>query len=434
MLKRYLAVGFSIFLIGVIFAARAQDGEEMSQPTIDAAVATLIAQTQQPLAVTQTIQAALEQALTATAQAVTLPEPPATQQPFDVENFSAGSITEIDLIAGPGRTGAYLSPDGERFAYLEANALCIYAGSQQQTCVDISEIRQLDAESIRWSPDSRYLTMTENFFITFIDPDIWLVDSQGGTLANLTDDGVNRSNILTGDWRDIDLLPAWTDDGHIIFVRYARVGDAPQPPKIYRIAVDGSGETLLGTIDTGEDAFAIFTLDVWRDKLVYAYYAPGENPSNGIWISDLDGKNARQINRASREAPVSAVELSPDGKYALYRVESTALRGEYTPETSWMRVVEIDTGREILLDAERFVAGAGWSPYGSALVYTTYDALEQSGSVFLTDAPGKAGTLLMDGRFNVATGRLQQFFTWGTNNVILLSRSPQQGITLVGLE
>jgi len=434
--KNYLGIAVVLFLVGIVVAAQAQvqaqEGETMTQPTIDAAVATLIAQTQQPV-ITQTIQAALEQALTATAQAQS-PPPTATPQPFDIENLSLGSTVEIDLLAGPGGTGAYLAPDGEHFAYLNDDAICIYEGDQEQTCVDISSVRSPDSESIRWSPDSRYLTLTENFFITFVDPDIWLIDANQGTLKNLTDDGVNRGSLLSDELGDIDLIPSWTDDGDLIFFRYPFIDRSPQPPEIHRIAVDGSGETLLGIVQTNDNPFAIYTIDVWRDKLIYVYAAQDETPDNGIWMSDLNGENAQQINHASREAPISAVEMSPDGQFVLYRTETTAFASEYSPENSWVRAVEVETGTEILLDSDAFVAGAGWSPQGSGLIYLTYDALEQSGNVYLSAAPGEAGKLLLEGRFNIGTPRLRQFLTWGMNNVVLLSKSPMEGIVLMGLE
>ncbi len=432
-MKRYLGIILSVLLIGVMFAAQAQEGEQVTQPTIDAAVATLIAQTQQPFAVTQTIQAALEQALTATAQPP-IPEPTATPESFDVENLTLGGTTELDLMAGPAATGAYLAPDGERFVHLNRDSLCVYEGDQEQTCVDLSPIRSLDSESLRWSPDSRYIVLTENFYIMFIDPDIWLIDTSDGTLTDLTDDGPNEIEISGNNWSNIDLMPSWTDDGQLIFARYSRVSGTIMPPEIRQIAVDGSGETLLGMIDTNDDPFAIYTMDVWRDKLVYLYFAQDDTPNNGIWISDLNGENKRQIIHAERETPISAVEMSPDGRYILYKLEAANVTSEYTPETSWMQVVDVETGKNILIDSEQFVAGAGWSPEGSALVYNTYDPLDRTGAVFVTDMPGKDGTRLLDGRYNIGTPRIRQFLTWGTNNVILLSKSPEQGVVLMQLE
>ena len=105
----------------------------ISQATVDAAVSTLIAQTQQApqMLMTQTIQAALAQALTATAQSPTVTS---GEQAFDASSLSVAGTTELDLLAGPAATSAYLAPDGKHFAYLKGKTLCIYAEDQQENC------------------------------------------------------------------------------------------------------------------------------------------------------------------------------------------------------------------------------------------------------------------------------------------------------------
>lgn len=300
--------------------------------------------------------------------------------------------------------------------------------------MDVELIRSLDSESIRWSPDSRYLTLTEDFFVTFNDPDIWLMDTQDGTLINLTDDGPNRIDLSKDAWRNIDLLPGWTEDGKIIFVQYNRISGKVLPPDIYQITIDGGEPTLLGTLDTGDEPFAVYKLGVWHDKLIYIYFSAHELPDNGLWISDLNGENPRQIKEFSLKMPISAATISPDGNYALVRFENSDLSTEFAPEDSLVRVIEIQTGKEILIDSQHFVAGAGWSPEGSALVYFTREATGKDEGVFLTALPGKAGRQVLAGRFGMATPLQRQFLTWGANNTILLSRSPERGIVLMKLD
>ena len=48
-------------------------------------------------------------------------------------------------------------------------------------------------ESIRWSPDSRYLAFTENFFRRFTEPDIWVLDTTTWNVTDITDDGGSTS-------------------------------------------------------------------------------------------------------------------------------------------------------------------------------------------------------------------------------------------------
>lgn len=106
--------------------ALAQDSD--SQATIDAFVSGAFTQTAQAESqpnMTQTLAAAFNAAQTATkaAQATPTPTPTATPEPFNADALEVVSVTELDFIAGPGRSSAYLSPDGTRFAYIGGDGL-----------------------------------------------------------------------------------------------------------------------------------------------------------------------------------------------------------------------------------------------------------------------------------------------------------------------
>ncbi len=442
MAKRAFFIGISLVMLAVTLMAQAQDATPDSQATVNAAVSTLIAQTQQApqMLMTQTIQAALEQALTATAQPMaTTSTAEATEQVFDAASLSITGTTDIDLLAGPAATSAYLAPDGEHFAYLKGRMLCIYQEDQQRNCIDLTDtVRRVDSESLRWSPDSRYLVLTEEFFRSLTEPDIWVFDSTSSEIKDITDDGVAKIEFSGSDWTNIDLVPHWSQDGQIIFLRYSRLDGQIMSPEVHQIAPDGSGETLLGTLTSTNDPFAIYNFDVGHDKLVYAYASQSGSDSDGLWMSDFDGKNARQLTQVvNRESLTSGVSLSPDGRYVLVTNAAAGLRGNLTPETSRLYVVDSSSGQRILIDPDRFVSGAGWSPSGSALVYITHDIKSSdSDAVFLTNTPGVAGEQLtsLQGTFNIATPLLQQTLGWGANNTILLSHSPGTGIVLVHLE
>ena len=437
MAKRVLFIGISLVILTLAMMAQAQDATPDSQATVDAAVSTLIAQTQQApqMLMTQTIQAALAQALTATAQP---PIAAATEQPFDALSLRIAGTTDLDLLAGPGSTSAYLAPDGEHFAYLKGRVLCIYAQSVEQNCTDLTDtVHRIDTESIRWSPDSRYLALTEEFFRSFTEPDIWVFDTTTSALTDITDDGVAKIALSGGDWTNIDLIPHWTSDGQIVFLRYNRLSGEVMPPEIYQIAPDGSGETLLGSLSSTNDPFSIYNFDISGDSLIYAYSSQSGSPSDGVWISDLDGTNAHQLTHTPREGIISSVKASPDGRYVLVSSARAGLDFNFSPEVSRFYTVDTTTGAVSLINPDRFVSGAGWSPTGSALVYITHEFKNQEAdAVFLTNTPGVAGEQLtsLTGTFNIATPLLQQTLGWGANNTVLLSHSPTTGIVLVHLE
>lgn len=419
------------FVLSIVFIAQAQDEPAPTQSVADA-VSTLLAQTQQAptqIMMTQAVQEALNQALTATAQA-------ATPAPVDADTMEVVSTTEFELIAGPGNRAAFLAPNGERFVYLNRDRqMCLYLrdADTPERCVDYAEpISRIDMESIVWSPDSRYVTFTENFFIYLVDADIWVWDTTTDVLQNLTDDGDNRIEMGEDTWKSIDVAPTWLKDGRILFLRYSRVNDENLPPEIFVIAPDGSGLEQLGSIEEAS-GFAAYSLDVQADQLFFNFFQTGRDPENGLWTSAMDGSGARQIYADEGEYVPYSVTISPeDGRHVL--INTPNRMGQPEPEISMMRLVEVESGEALLIDPDRYVSAAGWSPDGSALAYLVTDRRnEEESGLYITGTPGEAGRLILQGLFNAPTPRLAQPLTWGANNIILISRSPEEGVLLVEL-
>lgn len=430
-----LLITGTALIVSATLIAQAQDDHPLTQPTIDAAVSTLLAETQiapMQIAATQTIQSALEAALTATAGApAALAETP-TSAPFDVASLEVVGTTEIEVMAGPGRSAAYLAPSGEVFAHIQ-QALCVYAGAAEQNCSELpEELSGLDLESVRWSPDSRYLTFQENFFQFFRDPDIWVWDTQSGGVRDLTNDGQHTLSLSNDTWKNIDVMSDWLPDGRIIFLRYNRINGNHQPPDVYTIEPDGSGLTKLGAL-LSSDPVAIYGMSIAGDKLIYNYMPAGDSIFRGIWTSNLGGSDAKILLATEREQLISGVRASADGRYAM--LLSTPIQFERRePADSWARILDVESGESMLIDPDHYVVGAGWSPSGSALVYivNNHENPDDNG-LYITGTPGEPGRLLLAGDFNLPNLGRWQNLTWGANNTVLLSRSPQEGIVLVQL-
>ncbi len=444
MSKRLLLLALTFLLIAAV--VQAQDDPPLTDPTVEAAVSTLLAQTQvaeqQPtsIAATQTVGAALQSALTATAQAQTVPATP-TPMPvvYDVSGLQVAGTTVFDMPSGAVSGAGFLAPDGEHFAHLAGKAFCLYAEAGQQDCIDLAPMGALDNGSPRWSPDSRYVAFNENFFQYFLEPDIWVWDTVENTLTDVTDDGLEKVTFLTNPdegMTTLDLLPHWLPDGRIVFLRYARQSGDTLPPDVYAINPDGSGLEQLGTINA-VDAFAIYTFDVSADSLVYIYYPAGDSPFAGVWISDLSGANARMLYKVDRESGLlpASVDFSADGRYVLVTFQSN-LQPSYQPDASITRVIDVASGKLMLIDPDHFVGGAGWSPQGSALVYavTSRGDNPDANGLYLTAAPGEPGTLLLAGDYAPTSIQWRQPIGWGTNNTVLVAGSHQAQTVLAHLE
>lgn len=430
MLRYSLRLVFYTLVFGFTLVTGALAQDETPTPSVDDAVSTLLAQTQQAptqIFVTQTVQAALEGALTATAQAAT----PIPLVHVDVSTIGVISTTELDLVAGAGNRAALLAPDGERFIHADRFTLCLYEGDSAVRCIDLEayELR-IDPETIRWSLDSRYIAFTEDFFRFLHDPDIWLWDTTTDTLSNLTDDGKRRISLADSDdfEGDIDLLPTWLPDGSpsgtLTFLRYPNrtERDTVVQPDIYTINPDGSDLTPVGTLNV-EDNWAVYSMSAIGDRLMYVYYAADlDNPNNGIWVSDANGSNGEQIVAAGGEIYLHAASVYPSGTILVNNPASLRL-GNFNPETGAMQLADIETGKVFLIDREHFVNTAGWSPDGALLAYTVIDREnEENNGLYITDTSGRAGRMILAGAFISPTSRQELPLVWGANNTILLSQ------------
>ena len=250
------------------------------QATLNAAVQALIAATAEGHTptpdYTATVASMLETALTATAAAV----PPTPIPAFDPAAITILESFEHALFAGPARSGAFLSPDGERFLYIgTSEGLCIYEtfGSLID-CTPLEELRY-DAASFEWSPDGRYITYIDNLPLRYFDDsDIWLFDTEQGTITNLTDDGSDPTSIFQAVLRGeniagaapADLQPRFSaDSAFVYFVRYEALNQVVAA-SLYRIPVSGGEPERLAVLseDTREQAY----VSVW-------VYPPMNKPS-----------------------------------------------------------------------------------------------------------------------------------------------------------
>lgn len=408
------------------------------QGTLDAAVEQLFTATEQAK-ITQTVDAAFKQALTGTAAALATPTPTATYTPeaFRVDSLFVLDSQTIDLLAGPGRTGAYLAPNGEIFAHLQREEICIYtiAGEEQQCIPFDPQFEGLEPDSIRWSPDSRYLVMTSDFFRFFIEPDLYVLDLEAGRMTNVTNDRALEFEI--GKQAEfagmIDVAPRWHGE-YIYFIRYTQNAGVFNPPMLWRIKANGSGAERVGTF-TALDRFSIYAFAISPDgtRVAYNFFVPGnDKPQNGIWISDLDGGNAEQLASLPQYLTPWTLEFSPDGSYVL---TNSGLSGRGSePAQSPVRVIALADERVSQISETLFVTGAGWSPTGSALVYSVRDPQNPDvDGLYLTNEPGQSGTLLEAGAFIVPTGRAAQAIIWTANNVLLLSNMPEASMTVLQL-
>jgi dipeptidyl aminopeptidase/acylaminoacyl peptidase len=446
------------------------------QATVEAAVEMLYTQTaeaQTGVAMTQTVAAAFSAAQTATVAAVPVP-------PINADTLVADQIIEMPLLAGPGRTSAYLAPDGDRVAYFYGEVMCVFeidpvAGylllalgeggefeDALEALVEMTDelvkfdcvpldgaVRGVDQETIRWSPDGRYLVMAESFFKFLRDSDIWVLDTETMALVDITYDGEAKYDITVPASQSarIDVVPRWLPDGRIVFLRYSGEGEEYDPPYVYTVQPDGSDLQQVGQLETPQ-AFAVSALAVSAEgKLAYNLWTGIDEfeDLSGIWINDLDGGNARQVwhNAEVPNIVPTALDWSPDGQYIAFSLRPD-FSGTYQPETSLWRAVRVSDGQEVFFSSEHFVYSAGWAPDGSAVIYTTGSVLDrESEGLYVAAEPGAPGRLLVPahpdtGKYPTAlmgtTSLGGQLLPWtARTNDVMVGRGGAPGVLIIRL-
>lgn len=434
--------------------------------TVESAVEGFFTQTaeaQANIGITQTVKAAFNAALTGTADynatveaafnaaltATALTQATPTPTPYPAADLEVISVLEFDLLSGPANTGAYLSPDGTRFAYSEhGSALCIYnVLGMQQRCADTRSLRDFDPDTVYWSPDGQWITFTTRSLITFRDSDIWVMNAQTGEITNLTDDGTDELGFIRPSDipADLDLSPRWLPDGRILFLRYNRANDVTSAPNLFAVSPESGAEEHLGVLPHGNRPLLVSKIAPSSDGTQVIYPVDRIDDENaGIWMGDITGDNARRIwSLIPDDLPDELAglypyygEFSPDGQYALVVGFDGRFEARFSTEFSPARFSVLDgsaTGAA-LIDDNQYVGFAGWSPNGSTLAYVVSGEIGgETAGLYLTTTPGEPGRMVLQGDFYVPTPMQRQQMIWGVNNTILLARREDQKLVAITL-
>lgn len=349
--------------------------------------------------------------------------------------------TTLDLIAGPGATAAFLAPDGSRFAYFKGKEVCLYSiTGEKGDCAGLADDVGIDLDSVRWSPDGTKLAFSENFIITFRDSDIWVYDTETNTITDLTPTA-NRGGSLLSAKPDmvftVDMIPQWASDSQsIYFVRYQfnKLGDAY--PHFYKIGLKDTEPQEVGTI---ESYFPLsvygFALSPDDSKIAYLRDTQNTQKNDGTWFFDLATKESKFAAAPVQDTLPWAYQFSPKGDLLLViGVDKTGNMRDNKPETSPIYTIPVSGGRQQQLNNDTYVFSAGWGPEGSELAYATVDQLNpDKEGLYITSEPGKAGELVLPGRFIAPVPLVRTPITWASNNVLLLSQGPDFKLVVVQL-
>jgi Tol biopolymer transport system component len=150
-------------------------------------------------------------------------------------------------------------------------------------------------------------------------------------------------------------------------------------------------------------------------RIAYSFYDKDKPDVAGIYLLDIDKPAPKRVTTMSDVGqPPAGLAFSADGSFLLL----------LTPGNPGLdaRVLELETGKVIPVDATRDISGVAWSPTGSAIAYVTAGREEAGapGGLFLADRPGEPGRQLLKQSLMSPVCCWRLPFTWAANDTMVL--------------
>lgn len=309
----------------------------------------------------------------------------------------ASIVAEFEDLRAVGRVMVLLSPDGSKVAYMEPRNLCIHDLADgilsRERCVSTQELRLWNL-SLRWSPDSQWLVLTEDWLIYLYEPDIWLVNADTAGIANMTDDGVTDGPPANDPARNLDVYPDWyrADDGtyRIAFLRLD-LDSGSESAMLMSIAVDEPQPTELGRLpNTGEipNAFAISP-----DGSQTAYAPFGTDGDLCLYLTSVADLTPRTLTcTTSRGEIVQGLQFNAAGDHLMALNFS---RSQLGTGPNHARIWNVNNADEIVPDLAEDMVWAMWGNRGSSLITLTNDG-DGLALNYAASASADAGRILED--------------------------------------
>jgi len=322
-----------------------------------------------------------------------------------------------------------LSPDGQWLFASDPAGICVLKVETltDQYCANWAG--GAAATNAGWSPDGKHIAFSEFVQKYFQESDVWVMDADPGKLTDMTDDGVTGSALNSE--APLDTSPAYSPDGkNLIFARTE--GRDRRTTSIYRLQNNGAPQKLI-TVDA-EYPLSLFWKMFWSEdgrKIFYTLARPKlDDPENGVWIVDSDGRNPQHLLGVSQTLGVPillAVTPKADKALILY-IEN------WIPSRNSLSLLDINTGTSEAVILAKPQSGetlspiaATFSPDGSKILYI-YNSSNGKQQVAVRDVSGDQETILFSPEKPFGTpdaGPME--LDWAGDDTIFASTLPKNG-------
>ena len=369
-------------------------------------------------------------------------------QDRDTAEYRVARVIDLGVLAGPRRTAAILSPDGDRYAWFDNHSVTLFSlpENREEARYPFGEEMSPDPDAVRWSPDGRYLAFPDHEALArFVDSDIQVLDVETGEFRNVTDDGYDGSLMTARDKPTnpvfLDVAVAWSDDGRLAFLRYPVTDSGPAAELQIGIVDPASGETGLLAEWTPAEPYISRAL-AWRGNAIAVGRAPAgpQSIDTGIVLIDAEsGDRERVVGVSENLRAIVSLQWSADGSSLLaynpiYRLQYVGAL-ERAPSDG-AGVIDVRNGSEVAVDDALFVMQAGFAPEGQALAYVAQSLSDPDRSgLYIAAGPGMPGALVLPIlRGDAPTPRSYAPLVWASDNTIMIRDNESLEAVLVVLE